>query len=185
MAYYSINISDNNSFMCSSADRVFEGMKGLSVCEACGYRTDFEYINHAFELDRKSYDLSATYDGYYIASLKFKECIQREQIANVEFTVLKNEPNYFVVFVREKVAFDTVKRKSRSENYCELCGNHESFVGATPAFLKEPAKGDLCRTDVMFGSGNAKHPVLIASEAFKELVQREKLQGIQFERTRT
>jgi hypothetical protein len=185
MTVYSFSVNDNDSFMCSSTDKVFDNMKGLAVCEECHYRTDFEYVNDDFEIKRKSYDLSGTYDGYYIASLKFKEFLTREGINNIDFIALKNAPEFYVMFVRSEVIFDTEKRKSRSENFCETCGNFESFVGATPAFLKEPLNNDICRTDIMFGSGNEKHPLLIASEDFVTLVKREKLKGIRFESTRT
>ncbi len=137
MSEFSINISDNDSFMCLSTDCIFENMDDLNVCDSCHCRTDFEYINDEFELRRKTYDLSGTYDGYYIASLKFKEFIERGKIPGIEFTSLKNEPEYFAMFVRNIVKFDIEKRKSRKEKFCSKCENYESFVGATPAFLKE------------------------------------------------
>lgn len=185
MSDFSVSVNDNDSFMCSSTDRVLENMDGLAVCEECHYRTDFEFINANFEMKRKVYDLSSTFDGYYIASLKFKEFIGREKINGIDFKSLKHEPEFFVMFVRNIVKFDTEKRKSRSENLCSKCSNYESFVGATPAFIKGPIKNDLCRTNVMFGSGNEKSPLLIASERFVALSKREKLKGIYFEQTRT
>ena len=185
MPEFVIEVNDNDSFMCSSADNVFEDMKDLSVCNSCHYRTDFEYINDEFKLKRKNYDLSTTYDGYYIGSLKFKELTEREQLKGIEFVTLKNEPEYFVLFVRNIVDFDTDKRECRSENLCEECKNYESFVGATPAFLKEPLPDTLCRCDVIFGSGNEKSPLLFANQVFHDLVKREKLKGIRFEQLRT
>ena len=185
MPEFSISINDNDSYMCSSTDKVFENMEGLSVCESCQYRTDFSYINNEFTLKKKTYDLSGTYDGYYIASLKLKELIDREEITGVEFKPLKNEPGFFALFVRSIVKFDTEKRKSRSEKLCSSCENYESYVGATPAFLKESLSADLCRSDIMFGSGNAKHPLLLSSQHFVDIVKREKLKGIRFEPVRT
>ncbi len=185
MSEYSVSVNDNDSFMCSSTDRVFDNMNGLTVCNECQFRTNFEFINDTFEIKLKTYDLSGTYDGYYIASSKFKELIAREGINNIDFMPLKNESEFFAMFVRSVVVFDAEKRKSRSEKLCQECGNFESFVGATPAFLKEPLCNDLCRTDIMFGSGNAKHPLLVASEKFVTLTKREKLKGIKFKQVRT
>ena len=185
MPEFVICINDNDSFMCSSADNVFEGLEGLAVCDACHYRTDFEYINEKFRLKRKTYYLSLTYDGYCIASRKFKELIEREKIKGIEFFSLKNEPEYFVMFVRNIVEFDTEKRECRREKLCSKCKNYESFVGATPAFLKEALPGALCRSDVLFGSGNEKSPLLFASQHILDVVMREKLKGIRFEQVRT
>lgn len=185
MQSFSVSVNDNDSFMCSSTDRVFDDVIGVKVCPECHYRTNFDFVNQDFTIKRKTYDLSATYDGYYIASLKFKEAIHREGITGITFVAIRKEFEYFVMFVSNVVSFDTEKRKSRAEKYCSACGNYESFVGATPAFLKESPRFDLSRTDVAFGSGNAKHPLLIASESFVSLVKREKLKGLHFEPTRT
>ncbi|BFL83234.1 hypothetical protein LFREDSHE_16840 [Shewanella baltica] len=185
MPEFSISVNDNDSFMCSSDGRVFDGMKGLSICDKCHYRTDFEYVNDDFEVKRKIYDLSSTYDGYYIASLKFKEFILREGINGVDFVALKKEPMFFAMFVRSTVQFDAEKRNSRSENLCSSCGNFESFIGATPAYLKEALCNDICRTNIMFGSGNSKHPLLVVSEKLVNQLKREKIQGLNFEPTRT
>ncbi|MEE2732128.1 MAG: hypothetical protein VYA55_15025 [Pseudomonadota bacterium] len=185
MPEFKIGINDNDSHMCSSTDRVFENMVGLIVCESCGYRKDFEYVNDDFILKRKTYDLSGTYDGYYIASLKLKELTEKEEFNGVDFIPLKNEPEYFAMFVRNIVKFDTEKRKSRSENLCSSCGNYESFIGAKPAFLIERLPSDICRSDVIFGSGNSKHPLLFASQKFVDVVKREKLKGFRFEPVRT
>ncbi|MCT7944159.1 hypothetical protein [Shewanella septentrionalis] len=185
MQSFSVSVNDNDSFMCSSSDRVFDDVIGVKVCPVCHYRTNFDFVNQNFTIKRKIYDLSATYDGYYIASLKFKETIDREGIAGITFVAISREPEYFAMFVSNMVSFDTEKRKSKAEKYCSACGNYESFVGATPAFLRESPSFDLSRTDVAFGSGNAKHPLLIASECFVSLVKREKLKGLYFEQTRT
>ncbi|ABK48626.1 conserved hypothetical protein [Shewanella sp. ANA-3] len=185
MQSFSVSVNDNDSFMCSSTDRVFDDVIGVKVCPGCHYRTNFEFVNQDFKIKRKTYDLSATYDGYYIASLKFKETLNREGITGINFVAISKEPEYFVMFVSNVVSFDTKKRKSRAEKFCSVCANYESYVGATPAFLKELPRFDLSRTDVAFGSGNAKHPLLIASESFVSLVKREKLKGLYFEPTRT
>lgn len=185
MQHYSVSVNDNDSYMCSSTDRVFEDVNGVEVCPECHYRTNFELVNKDFEIKRKTYDLSATYDGYFIASLKLKETLIREGLTGIKFVAINSEPGYFVMFVSNIVPFDTEKRKSKAEKYCSACGNYESFVGATPAFLKEAPSSDLSRTDISFGSGNAKHPLLIASDNFVSLIEREKLTGFYFKPTIT
>lgn len=185
MQNYSISVNDNDSYMCACADRVFENVIGVKVCPECNIRTNFDFISDDFRIKRKTYDLSATYDGYYIASLKFKEAISREGLTGIHFLAINREPLYFVMLVTNTVPFDTEKRKSKADKYCSACGNYESVAGAIPAFLKEPPRHDLSRTDVAFGSGNSKSPLLIASERFISLIQREKLKGLFFEPTRT
>lgn len=182
---YSLSGYDNDSYMCSSTDRVFEEMESLEVCPKCGYRTDFEYINKNFRVKRRTNDISYTYDGYCIVSLKFKEACERAHLQSVQFTKLPGDKEYFHLKSACIVEFDTEKRKTRFENKCEECGNYESTVGATPAFIKGELASDICRTDIMFGSGNAKHPMILISEKAKEVFEREKLNGVLAEEVRT
>lgn len=185
MQHYSISVNDNDSYMCSSTNRVFDDIAGVDVCPSCHYRTNFEFVNPEFDLKRKTYDLSATYDGYYIVSLKLMETVKRVGLSGLEFVPISRQPDFYVMFLRNVVPFDTEKRNTRAEKYCESCGNFDSVVGATPAFLKEEPTAELSRTDISFGSGNSKHPLLIASENFVSLVKREKLKGFYFEPSRT
>ena len=182
---YSLSGYDNDSYMCSSANRVFEGIEGLEVCSKCGYRTDFEYINKKFRVKRRTNDISYTYDGYCIVSLKFKEACERAHLKGVQFTKLPGDKEYFHLKSNCIIEFDTASRKTRFENKCELCGNYESIVGATPAFIKGDLESDICRTDIMFGSGNTKHPMILISEKVKEVFEREKLNGVLAEEVRT
>lgn len=182
---YSISGYDNDSFMCSSVDRVFENTDGLEVCPACGYRTNFNYINSDFRVKRRTNDISYTYDGYCIVSLKFKEACERAHFKSLQFSQLPGDKEYFHLVPSCVVEFDTEKRNTRFKKKCETCGNFESVVGANPAFIKGELTSDICRTNILFGSGNAKHPLILVSSKVKETFEREKLKGVIFEESRT
>ena len=175
---YSISGFDNDSFMCSSADRVFDEIGDIDVCPKCGYRTDFNYIYEKFRVKRRGNDISFTYDGYCIVSLKFKEACDRAGFEGIEFLGLPGDKEYYHLVPGCVVEFDCEKRKTRFENKCDVCGNYESVVGATPAFIKGELASDVCRTDILFGSGNAKKPIILISENAKKVFDREKLVGI-------
>ncbi|MCU7845078.1 MAG: hypothetical protein KZQ93_14710 [Candidatus Thiodiazotropha sp. (ex Monitilora ramsayi)] len=160
-------------------------MEDLEVCPKCGYRTDFDYINKKFRVKRRTNDISYTYDGYCVVSLKFKETCERAHLQGMQFNQLPSDKDYYVLKSTCVVKFDTERRKTRFESKCEFCGNHESIVGSTPAFIKSELNSDICRTDVMFGSGNEKHPMILVSEKAKEVLEREKLNGVLVEEVRT
>lgn len=182
---YSITASDNDSYMCSSCDKVHANMKGLSICAKCGYRTDFEYINKDFKVKKRIYDISYTYDGYCIVSIKFKEACLRAEFSGIDFIDLPNDKEFFYLKSNNVVKFDIEKRETRFENYCHACGNYGAIAGANPAFIKGKLSSDICRTDIMFGSGNEKHHLLLISSKAKDIVTREKIRGIYFEEIRT
>jgi len=175
---FSLSGYDNDSFMCSSTDRVFEEMDGLEVCQKCGFRTDFNYINNRFYVKRGINDISYTFDGYCIVSLKFKEACERANFQGLQFVKLPSDSEYYCLVPSCVVEFDSEKRKTRFENKCEVCGNYEAVAGATPAFIKGELISDICRTDILFGSGNAKHPLILISDKAKNVFKREKLHGV-------
>jgi hypothetical protein len=65
----------------------------------------------------------------------------------------------------KRVENDAAQKAHRASHSCR--GNYESVAGATPAFIKGELTADICRTNIMFGSGNAKHPLILASKKSK------------------
>jgi len=175
---FSIGGYDNNSHMCATADKVFENMPGLETCLSCGFKIDFTYINKDFNLRKKVNDLSFTYDGYCIVSLKFKEACNRHNIAGADFIALPKENGYFFFRPNRIIEFDHQKRKTRFENMCEECGNYESVTGNKPAYIKGNLTAGFFRTDILFGSGNEKSPLIIVSEQIKYILEQEKIKGV-------
>lgn len=181
---YSISGPDNDSFMCSSTDVVHENMHGLSVCPECGYRDDFFYINRKFRVKRRVYDFSSTYDGYSIISRKFKEFCERRKYQNIVFAEFENDPDFFALIPLTVLAFDVEGNKPRYEGYCGKCGNYESVIGPFPVYLKnidKPLKEGIYRTDLLFGSGNDKSPLILIGPGTKEAILSEGFKDIDFE----
>jgi len=178
--YFTLSGPDNDSYMCASEGRVFGEVVGVPVCAACGFKTDPFFINPAFRLKRRTSDLSYTYDGYCIVSLRFKEASVRNGLGGTQFIPLPEEPTFFVLKPTSLVRFDSKRRETHFEDRCSACGYYGAVAGATPAFLLETPLADFARSDVLFGSGNARNPLLIASEAVKTVSVRERLRGLVF-----
>jgi len=179
MPAYSLHCPDNDSSMCGSADKLF--LSGVPFCLACGFKTDLYFINSEFRVKRRIYDLSATHDGYYIASLKFKEACNRLGLHGLEFLPLPSDPEFFVVKPTTITLFDFKSRKTRFEGLCSNCNQCRAVAGATPVFLLAEPESDLSGTDIVFGSGNSRSRVLLASEHAKTSLQVEGLRGLEFQ----
>lgn len=180
MRTYSLYGSDNDSHMCGSDDRLFDEVIGIPICQDCGYKTDLYFINPTFRVKRRVYDLSVTYDGYTIASIKFVEACKRFNLEGVEFISLPSDTEYFLLKPTVITRFDSETRKTRFNNLCSHCGFYNSVAGATPAFLLSEPNTDLSGTDVVFGSGNSRSRMLIATERAKKVLTAEKLKGLEF-----
>lgn len=178
MPNYTLYCPDNNSSMCGSADKLF--LAGVPLCDACGFKTDLYYVNSQFSVSQRQYDLSSTYDGYKIASRKFVEACRRLDIEGAAFIAIPSEPDFFVLKHEATTAFDSERRKTSFESYCRSCHTYKAVAGASPAFLLEEPTHDLSGTDVVFGSGNSRSRLLIATERAKTLLSHESLRGLEF-----
>lgn len=178
LAYFAIG--QDNDYYFLDDDNLF-----APTCNSCGYLLDFlGYFNPSFKLKRKIYDMSYTYDGRCIVSVRFKEFCEREGYQGLKFKVFEREPNFFLLIVDNEVKFDSERKGTEFINYCNECGNYESVTGFSPGYLKdvyEELTEGLYRTDLLFGTGNSKHPFIIVAPETKRKMLRESLKGLYFE----
>jgi hypothetical protein len=86
------------------------------------------------------------------------------------------------LLVDRVVSFDAKSRRTRFINCCAVCGNYDEVIGATPAYLEVPGplEDGIFRSDLLFGSGNAKHPLIIVGLETKERLEGAGLKGLLF-----
>ena len=127
-------------------------------------------------------DLSITYDGFWIVSSNFRDFCVEQNYNDLEFEGFNLNNNYFNLKVNKIVDFDYKRRQTRFEKRCNVCGNFESTVGATPTYLliKSPIKLGIFRTDLLFASGNEKHSLIIVGLNTKMEMNKYKLTGLEF-----
>jgi hypothetical protein len=143
-----------------SESRMFRDHSQLAKCQQCGYRLDFFAHNPRYRLKQDRYGLCATYDGQTIVSLRFKRFCEQQGYAGLKFLEFDDDELHFHLITQNVVPFDAVRRKTRFENLCSLCGSYESVIGVTPTFLQvnAPLQDGIYRTDLLFASGNEKSP---------------------------
>jgi len=171
---------DNDSYM-------FRDAPDLRRCVTCGDPLEAHYINPGFVLRRRQYDISATYDGVVIASHRLREWTLRHKVEGAEWTPLPSERDFFVLTATRAVAFDAKARRTRISPPCPSCGRPHSVAGAAPALLQVsgPLLGGFYRTDLEFGSGVEKHPLLMIDLTTGEKLLRERMAGLEVERACT
>jgi len=170
---YVLHGHDNDSYMLQDAPN-------LVRCSVCGELLQRPRLVPTFKLQKKR-DVSATYDGYTIVSQRFVDEWHRNGGAGLEFVPLPEELGYFTIDANQVIEFDSVRRKTRFEKHKPCCGRFHSVAGATPAFLKSPealSKTQAARTDVTFGSGDEKHPLIVIPLELGHALKRAKLSGL-------
>ena len=141
-----------------------------------------DYVPIKLKLEKRSLDISATYDGLLIVREKFRALFIENEWRGLEFRALPLEPGFYQIVASERVEFDYYRRNTRFSDKCEQCGEFRSVAGATPAFLGEnrtiPAK-HFVRTDLEFGTGLEKSPLLICGTEVGQALRSAKLKGLE------
>lgn len=173
---YVLQGQDNDSYMLYDAPH-------LTRCSTCGELLKRPHLIPDFKLNKK-FDVSSTYDGYTIVSKRFVDEWHHNGGTGLVFNQLPADPDYFTVEANKEVEFDSVRRKTRFEDFKPCCNRFKSIAGATPAIIKNAnmtlSKTQAFQTDVLFGSGDEKHPLIIIPTSIGIALKKAKLSGLDF-----
>lgn len=117
------------------------------------------------------FDFCFTYDGRLLVSERAKRYLGEHCATPLKFTIVDKSAGYYALSVESAVLFDKDRRRTRFERRCSRCGSFESIVGATPAFILEPNRVSdmgVYRTDLCFGTGREKSPVILVGGKLKQ-----------------
>jgi hypothetical protein len=165
----------------------FEDREDAKRCATCGQLlAKWEEDLSTVRMPRKlKYDVSTSYDGVVVVSARFRELYEAKGMTGLQFIPLSESA--FAIQATRLVQFDAVSRGTRFVDKCDACGQYESVVGAAPAFLTsgaDVAEMGFARTDLEFGSGDEKSPVLICGDSAATALREAKLKGIDLEEVR-
>ena len=159
--FFAINPPENKS------DMLPKDSLGL-VCPKCGMLLDEDYINPNFKIPRNSPDLSSTYDGYRIASAKFRDVIESSEYGGIEFRLLPGSPGFFAMKVENELKL-TRPPELKFEELCSECDRYVSVWGWAAVALIIPPHvivDGLYRCDLKMGYRNLMLAPLIATRRF-------------------
>jgi len=154
------------------------------VCPQCGTCLNYEYSPLSVDIHpSKKYDISYTHDLRKLFSERFVSFCKEVLNSHETFVpVQAGKMQLFYMIPTRVVEFDVIRRKVRFEKPCVHCGGYEAIAGAHPAFLKDNRiiEPGFFRTDIPFGSGKSKFPLIVVCEEWKNLLASEKFRGIDF-----
>ncbi|TQF67878.1 hypothetical protein [Pseudoalteromonas luteoviolacea] len=167
----------NYAIFAADADiNYYEGAPEVFFCSSCGsYTNSRQYFPNDLKVKSLKNDFSYSYDGQLIISTKAKVFLEENSSTKLEFHRVNSNPEAFVIEAPDKAVFDSEKRKTRLSGECSKCGKFESIVGSTPPFLKnvnEIEQMGMYFTDIKFGSGKEKSPLIIVGEALGKLLKK-------------
>ncbi len=152
-----------------------DGAHGPTSRGRCQHVIDLGVVNPEMKLPPATPDVSFTYDGYLIVSERVRSILD----CDGELLPLPAAPGFYSVAPTDQVAFDAVRRKTRFEDPCPVCGDFQSVVGATPVYLlvDAPLGAGLYRTDICFGS-ELRWPLVVVGPRLAETLEAANLSGL-------
>lgn len=135
----------------------------------------------------RKYDVGSSYDGVTIFARRAKAIYEQAGMTGLRFTQLAH-PDLFAVQASATVNYDAARRGTRFDKKCDICGQFESVVGATPVYLKPNSYVSplgFARTDLEFASGDGKHPLLICGDEAAAILKAAQLKGLDLEKVKT
>jgi hypothetical protein len=156
---------DNGAYMVGSCDTRLPGIPNEVFCSQCGWKKDWTFVRDDFRLGQKRMDVSSTYDGMTIVSSRARKALCDIGIGADQMRELPGEPDFYALLPTDEVPFDAERRRTRFSDQCSACGLFGSVAGATPPFFKDLPQESvwIARTDLLFGSHNEHHPLIVAS----------------------
>lgn len=176
---FAISGHDNGSY-------AFYDREDLRRCASCGTLTHKreESLDGLVIQKRRNADVSATYDGVLVVSDAFVQLCRENDLDGLTLGRLPDDPGFWAISSDHILAFDADRRRTRFEELCQVCGHYGAIAGAHPVFLKDraiiPDRG-FARTDIEFGSGDQKSPVLLCGVLVGDLLSKSRLRGLELE----
>ena len=173
---YEISAQDNDEFF-------LEDEKNLTKEWLYKNTYDYNQLPASLKMKKNKLEIGSTYDGFTIVSERFKYLCEQNKFKNLEFNQLPNDSNFYLLKVHNALEFDTVARRTEYIKFSKEFNGYVEIIGATPVCLKskQPVpEGTIYRTDIFFGTGVRKSPVLMVGIKTKELLHSWKLKGIYF-----
>ncbi|MCQ9122611.1 hypothetical protein [Rodentibacter caecimuris] len=145
---YELNGIDNHSYF-------FDDAPNNIFCNICGNCIDRKYYPKNFKIKNKS-DFSFSYDGGLpIISSKFKEFLEKE-LLDIDFLDLNEDKSLFLLSPRNHLPY----KAQQKDNFCNKCQQYFDVIAPIHLFQNHIEDG-FFRSDLDFGSGKAKSPIII------------------------
>jgi hypothetical protein len=173
---YEISENDNDEFFLEDEEKLPKEWL---------YKDTYEYnqLPSSLKMKKKKLDIGSTYDGFTIVSERLKLLCEQNNFKGLEFIQLPNDSNFYLFRVHNVLEFDAVAKKVSFEKFSKEYGKYQWIHGATPVCLKNKqsvSEGTIYRTDIFFGAGVRKSPVLMVGIETKNLLYSWKLKGLYF-----
>ena len=122
------------------------------------------YVNPTFRSSRRTWDITATRDGYDIVSRRFRDFCLEHAWHGMSFVPLLADEDFFVMQLSQVVHVDAERMNVRVAEHCPLCKHPFEVMGASPTYLRSvdrPIEEGFYQSDLEFGCGHEQSPLVL------------------------
>lgn len=162
----------------------FENAPESTFCSSCSSCIRNDYYPTYLDIKNSKLDGSYTYDGQLLISKKVVDWCTKNEITGCDFIRVDTEKHLYTLKPGNTLSFDVIRREVIFDAFCGVCQQYEQIAGANPVFLKninDEIINGFNRTDVEFGSGREKSPLIILGIDTYKKFKKERFSGFSFE----
>lgn len=178
---YEILPNDLNCFLIENPEKRPEQYKYLNVY------SDVE-ISKNIHIKERKIDIGFSYDGFCIVSKRFKDFCLENEFDNLFFQPIDLIDPFFIFKTENILNYDSIRGGIRFLNFNPKYNGYFEIIGPHPIILEndQPVPENVIfRSDLFFGTGISKAPLLmIGCETFRKF-EKEKFKGIYFSKITT
>ena len=155
-----------------------EGLPHPATCTVCGGKIDAGYVNPQYRVKKRRRDLTATYDGYLLASARLCEVLKERGADAADFVALPADPGYFWLRPTAVLGYSAEECLRR----CDSCGQFADAVVPVPLFLAQlaqPLSPGVYRSSMEFGSVPLKSFGVVVGESTGAALESAALKGVE------
>jgi len=155
-----------------------EGATHPDTCPACGGNIKSEYVNPQYRVKKRRRDITATYDGYLLASVRLCEVLKENGAESADFVALPSDTSYFWLRPKAVLNYSAAECQRR----CESCGQFADAVVPVPLFLRQltqPISSGIYRSSMEFGSVPLKSFCVVVGKSTGAALQSASLKGVE------
>lgn len=132
-------------------------------------------------IKKRRYDIATTYDGVIVVSRAFKNAYEDNELTGLVFRHLPDDLDFWEIQATKIVRFDSERGKPRFLKKCHECGHYKEILRPMGIVLEPGTKignREFVRTDIQFGSGDAKKPSILCGTEAGRVLEEAKLKGL-------
>jgi len=171
---YRLSISDIDA-------HYFEGAPDETFCSNCDSLDKIDYIPNRLNVHSgRIGDIGNTLDGRTVCRSRFREFCMLAAI-DADFVAIPGDGDLFVFLPTKRIKFSPDVRPVRFIDSCKICGRFKEVIGSIPPYFDVDPNFSftgILRSDLEFGAGRGKAPILIVDNATGRAMKGSRFRGL-------